>query len=401
MRKAKELAEAANRAKSEFLANMSHELRSPLNSLLVLSKMLADNFEGNLNAEQCKSAEIIHESGQGLLTIIDDLLDLAKVEAGHMPVHMSLASIESIMTSMDHMFTPVAKTGGIFLELRRDQDVPDFLWTDAQRLTQILRNLLSNACKFTLEDGYVRLKISLNMADNYVVFAVEDNGIGIEADKLELIFDNFQQADSSTSRQYGGTGLGLAISREMSQLLDGHIHVTSEAGKGSCFTLSVPVREEERALQAKPVAAVSAPSVVSQPAAVGPAPEPNPLALRRILVVDDDMRNTFAIGNMLEQNQFSVVLADNGQTALDKLAQDPDIALVLMDIQMPVMNGFDAMQKIRQQARFVHLPLIALTAAAMPEDEEKCLHAGANAYCPKPVQMDLLIEKMRFLLEDK
>lgn len=400
MREAKELAEAANRAKSEFLANMSHELRSPLNSLLVLSKMLADNREGNLTADQRKSAEIIHDSGQGLLTIINDLLDLAKVEAGHMPINMALSSIDSITTSMDNMFTPIANNGGINFEIQRDQEVPDFLFTDAQRLTQILRNLLSNACKFTLEKGVVRLKISLNTVDRQVTFAVEDDGIGIEANKLELIFESFQQADNSTSRQYGGTGLGLAISREMSHLLGGYIRVTSEAGKGSCFTLSVPLRDEDQQEVAETVSLGSDSSVVTSTEPLVDA-ENNPLALMRILVVDDDMRNTFAIGNILEHNQFSVVLADNGQTALDKLDQESDIALVLMDIQMPVMNGYEAMEKIRQQARFSDLPIIALTAAAMPEDEKKCLSAGANAYCPKPVEMEVLIEKMRFLLEDR
>src|ERR671938_228126 len=250
--KAEQLA-LSSKYKSEFLANMSHELRTPLNSLLILSNLLASNEEDNLNEKQIEFAETIHQSGSDLLSLINDILDLSKVEAGKMDIHPAHVGVGQVRDYVERTFRPVAEEKGLGFEISVSDDVPASVETDEQRLQQVLKNLLSNAFKFT-EQGGVTLRIErapndiafaseiLTKADNVIAFSVSDSGIGIPEDKLRLIFEAFQQADGTTSRKYGGTGLGLSISREIARLLGGEIHVASSVGVGSTFTLYLPAQ---------------------------------------------------------------------------------------------------------------------------------------------------------------
>jgi signal transduction histidine kinase len=247
--RAKVAAEKASEAKSQFLANMSHELRTPLNSLLILARLLADNAGGNLNAKQVQFAQTIYASGMDLLSLINDLLDLAKIEAGATTVlNIAPSRLEELREDLERAFRQVAQDKGLQFAIEIDPSAPPVIRTDMPRLKQVLKNLLANAFKFT-KQGRVALEIAPAEAKR-IAFSVVDTGIGIPADKQKLIFEAFQQADGATSRQYGGTGLGLSISRELTRLLGGEIRVASEPGKGSRFTLYLPLSDEVSALAA-------------------------------------------------------------------------------------------------------------------------------------------------------
>ncbi|UUZ87135.1 GAF domain-containing protein [Paenibacillus sp. P26] len=234
----------ASRYKSEFLANMSHEPRTPLNSLLILSQLMKENKEGNLTSKQVEYAETIYSSGSDLLKLIDDVLDLAKVEAGRMELHPERVCLQEIVEPLERAFSPIARTKNIEFKVLVRESVPAELFTDSTRLKQILKNLLSNAFKFT-HSGYILLEVGMvNYPEKAVAFSVEDTGIGIPSDKRRLVFEAFQQADGTTSRKYGGTGLGLSISRRLASLLGGTIELDSEEGKGSRFTLYLPLAQE-------------------------------------------------------------------------------------------------------------------------------------------------------------
>lgn len=249
---AKEEAEKANQMKSAFLANMSHELRTPLNSLLILSEMLLDNDDKNLNKDQIEDISTIHSSGKDLLALINDILDIAKVESGKMEFNAENIDISSMIVNMEGKFQPLAKKANIELNVIVDDDAPTAMYSDKKRIEQILRNILSNAIKFTDNEGRVSLKVYRPKAmeishdnalnpDKSIAFSVEDTGIGIDEDKLDMVFDAFQQADGSTSRKYGGTGLGLSITREFVKKLGGEVILESEKGKGSIFTVYLPI----------------------------------------------------------------------------------------------------------------------------------------------------------------
>ena len=393
------LAEEANRTKSEFLANMSHELRTPLNSLLILAKVLVNNEEHNLSKNQIDSAAVIHESGSYLLRLINDILDLSKVEAGRMDLYVDERSFINFAQSIERMFRPVAEKKGLTFEIDIRDDVPNVLRSDWGKVEQIIRNFVSNSLKFTAQGGVTvrvempRLEKVFMNADLSVTpcvgITVRDTGIGIPEDKLEQIFDAFRQVDGSTSRQYGGTGLGLSISRKFTNLIGGEIQVKSKKGQGSSFTLYLPLHFP------------SALERVEWLAKVDGYPEGQVKDARRvvafqdssrtILVADDDQRNLFAMKQVLESRVGQVLTANNGRQALDLLNEHPDIDLVFMDIMMPEMNGYEAMQAIREQIRFSKLPIVALTAKAMSGDREQCLEAGASDYLAKPVDEDKLL----------
>jgi PAS domain S-box-containing protein len=436
--------ENASRVKSEFLANMSHELRTPLNSMLILSQLLAENAAGNLTDRQVMYARTAHDAGKDLLALIDDILDLAKIEAGRVELDVVPYALAVLCEEMGSLVRPLADARQLDFTLALDPAVPQTLETDPHRLRQIIKNLLSNAIKFT-EQGSVRLEIAparagwpaghaqLDSAPQVIALAVQDSGIGIAPDKRALIFEAFRQADGSTARQYGGTGLGLAISSELTRLLGGALTVQSEPGAGSRFTLWLPsVHAGPRAparhapaedlplpgalprTGARQIPAEAEPAVLVQTgeiaeaagaagAAVTDAGRHEPadaadLAGRTVLLVDDDMRNLFALTGMLEQYGLVVVVAESGQEALDRLADHGGIELVLMDIMMPGMDGYEATRTIRADARHADLPVIALTAKAMTGDREKCLQAGANDYLSKPVEPDRLLGLLRVWL---
>jgi signal transduction histidine kinase/CheY-like chemotaxis protein/HAMP domain-containing protein len=573
--------------KSDFLSNMSHELRTPLNSMLLLAKLLAENPEGTLTPKQLEYARTVLSAGTDLLALIDEILDLSKIEAGKMEVEVAPVALAEVTEGLRATFSPMAEQRGLCADWVIDPAAPAAIATDRHRLEQILRNLLSNAFKFT-EQGGVTLRIGpaapetafqgdrLNEARGVVAFAVADTGIGIPSDKQALVWEAFQQQDASTTRRFGGTGLGLTISRELARLLGGEIQLRSEPGRGSTFTLYLPtvyaganpgparslfemprplpgaeapageqrpgavtflpptapeappvppslapvpetrwasaaappaetprragvvallvaetVRPElealltgnglqvegfasaEEALEALergrfgalvldpklpgdagfamldharasglleglPVIAYSAKRLTAQErkrlerdvteivpkSANAPArlaqtlervlrpgylaasgkltrgrvlaePGPDPLASRVVLVVDDDVRNIFALTSVLESHQMTVLYTENGPDGIRALQAHPEIDLVLMDIMMPGMDGYETIQRIRALPAFQTLPIIALTAKAMKGDREKCLSAGASDYVAKPVDADKLLAVMR------
>ncbi|MET9833910.1 HAMP domain-containing protein [Streptomyces sp. NPDC006385] len=465
------------RYKSEFLANMSHELRTPLNSLLILAKLLADNAEGNLSPKQVEFAETIHGAGSDLLQLINDILDLSKVEAGKMDVSPTRIALVQLVDYVEATFRPLTAEKGLDLSVRVSPELPATLHTDEQRLLQVLRNLLSNAVKFT-DSGSVELVIrpagmdvpqkireqlleagSLTEADApLIAFSVTDTGIGIAASKMRVIFEAFKQADGTTSRKYGGTGLGLSISREIAQLLGGEIHAQSEPGRGSTFTLYLPLHPSELpphgyqqqlpALDAGDLVASAADLAelseveIETPAEVRsyretqngaaalfrrrrraateleqrPAPEQwsaaeqdvAPQSLRgirfggeKVLIVDDDIRNVFALTSVLEQHGLSVLYAENGREGIEVLEQHDDVAVVLMDIMMPEMDGYATTTAIRRMPQFAGLPIIALTAKAMKGDREKAIESGASDYVTKPVDPDHLLAVMDQWMRDQ
>ena len=393
----------ASRYKSEFLANMSHELRTPLNSLLILAKVLSENKESRLSVREVEYAKTIHASGTDLLSLINELLDLSKVEAGKMSVEPGDVPLAEVREFVERTFRHVAEQKGLGFEVSLDAGLPASLRTDAQRLQQVLKNLLANAFKFT-GSGRVALRVfpvdprqrdfdseALRRADTVLGFSVVDSGIGIPQDKLKRIFEPFEQADSATSRKYGGTGLGLSISLALTRLLGGELRVESQPGQGSTFTLYLP----QQFAGQDTGASYRVPEPPAPQPAAAPVERDASLAGRKVLLVDDDIRHIFALTSALESRGLRVLQAENGKVGLEALRAHPDVAAVVMDMMMPRLDGYEAMRSIRQEPRFATLPLIALTAQALQEDRDKCLAAGATDYLPKPVDTDKLLGLLR------
>ncbi|HEY2796205.1 MAG TPA: ATP-binding protein, partial [Micromonosporaceae bacterium] len=402
---------AASQYKSEFLANMSHELRTPLNSLLLLSRMLGENPDANLTSKQIDFARTIHSAGSDLLALIDDILDLSKIEAGRMDVQLAEIGFDEVRAYVQKAFAPQAEDKGLLFGVELGAALPSVMTTDPQRLQQILRNLLANAVKFTAA-GAVTLRIERagDERDTGVAFRVTDTGIGIADDKLALVFEAFHQADGTTSRRYGGTGLGLSISLELARLLGGAISVESAPGRGSTFTFTAP-RDLGGA------AGIGYPAPLAVPAPAG-APELEgllpPVILRSstrtdasahtvdvsgldgitVLIVDDDVRNVFALTSALEMHGMEVLYADNGTDGVRLLTESPSVDIVLMDAMMPEQDGYETTRAIRRNPTFAGLPVVFLTAKAMPGDRESALAAGASDYITKPVDLDELLGMM-------
>ncbi len=428
--KARQLA-LVSRYKSEFLANMSHELRTPLNSMLILSRLLGENKGDRLDAQQVEYARTIHAAGRDLLELIGQILDLSKIEAGKMEVHRRPFPQAELRAYLERHFAPVAQQRGVDFEVTIHPEVPPRLTTDSHRLEQILRNLLSNAFKFT-DTGKVSVEVSrvrdvsqftvqaVRSAPAAVRFDVRDSGIGISPEKQQLIFEAFQQADASTSRTYGGTGLGLTISRELARLLGGEIRLQSSPGEGSTFSLVLPLTEgdlhpatagegwgvfetshaRDGAQQAEPE-----PPAISEPPGGNVAMEDvrrarpesangrgrfEGLSGRTVLVVDDDVRNLFAVTSLLEDVGMRVLPASGAEEAFSLLRGEEDVDVVLMDVMMPGVDGYEATRRLRATPGLERLPVIALTAKAMPGDREKCLEAGCTDFVTKPVDGERL-----------
>ncbi|SKA32284.1 two-component system, chemotaxis family, sensor kinase CheA [Chitinophaga eiseniae] len=528
--KAAEL-EANSRYKSEFLANMSHELRTPLNSVLILAKMLEENKEGNLLPRQVEYAAIMHKSGSDLLRLINDILDLSKIEAGKVELSPEPVRIAAVIEDLDNLFGVVAQEKQIQYTTEMAVNVPAVITTDKMRLEQVIRNLLSNAFKFTPAGGRICLSWYVR-PENALCISVMDTGPGIPAEKQQLIFDAFHQGDGATTRKYGGTGLGLSISRELMLLLKGAIHLENSSPQGSTFTVILPLNteplrlrddaapalydatirtpvgqkggrrrlpapgpriliigtdiqtenkldiscdmatdtamaagllamgkydcivldlgrhpEESKASLAslrkmntvtsvpvivyidQDISAVEEQQIRKQVAAIirktpfatdrladelehllnngrHPArahPSPghlpqNILAGKQVLLVDDDMRNVFSMSALLEEQGVCVLSAADGREALAVLARHHQVDLVLMDMMMPEMDGFEAIRHIRSERRFMQLPVIAITAKAMPGDRQQCLDAGASDYIAKPVDSIKLLSLLHVWL---
>ena len=406
--KAAELA-LASRYKSEFLANMSHELRTPLNSILIFSQQLAENTADNLTEKQVEFSRHINSSGSDLLHLINDILDLSKIESGTVTAEINEIPFFGLRDAIDSNFQHVAEAKHLPLHLHFADDLPRAMDSDPKRLQRILNNLVSNAVKFTAQ-GQVEVRVRfatqgwspehpvLGKATQVISFAVEDTGIGIAPEQQQLIFEAFRQADAGTSRKYGGTGLGLAISRELAALLGGEITLASVHGQGSTFTLFLPLH------YSGPDAVRPAPATVpfaarETPLKLNGTPHPHApdqfLRGRTVLVVDDDARNVFGLTSRLENEAMNVMSATNGRDAIDRIQETPDLSIVLMDVMMPDMDGYETMREIRRVAELRTLPILALTARAMNGDREKCLAAGASDYIAKPVNADQLLSLMR------
>ncbi|MBO9707299.1 MAG: response regulator [Caulobacter sp.] len=397
--KAREL-EQASQYKSDFLANMSHELRTPLNSLLILSKLLSDNPGGNLTAEQVRFAQTIESSGNDLLTLINDILDLSKIEAGHVEVRPEAVPLQRLTRDLRQLFEPVARERGLDFEIQIAEGCPAVIETDRQRLEQVLKNLLSNAFKFT-QTGGVRLKIALYGHDD-IAFAVTDTGIGIAREQQESIFEAFRQADGTISRKYGGTGLGLSISRELSRLLGGKIGLESVPGQGSTFTVTVPQAYDAARVAPRELSMAEPSAAAPASPAQRPAPLPRAVdddrdnlagARRVLLVIEDD--DTFAsiVRDLSREMGFQCLVAGTAEEAL-KLARQFKPSAVVLDVGLPDESGLMVLDRLKRDDATRHIPIHVISAT---DHSQTALSLGAIGYRVKPVKREELAEVLSTL----
>ncbi|HEV7868353.1 MAG TPA: response regulator, partial [Chthoniobacteraceae bacterium] len=410
--KARQLA-LTSKYKSEFLANMSHELRTPLNSLLILADQLASNTDGNLTSRQVEFSKTIYGSGKDLLRLINDILDLSKIESGTVSVDISACPFQELLDGLERTFRPVADRKDLELSIHVDPALPLMFETDPQRLDQVLKNLLSNAFKFT-ERGGVTVRVGyatrgwseehhgLNRAPTVLAFAVTDTGIGIAGEKQQSIFEAFQQADGSTSRKYGGTGLGLAISREIARLLGGEIRLTSVPEKGSTFTLYLP--QSFIPPQRFPSASPYEPRLAGKPEGAATAEPVMPvrqtlssmLADDRdniqpgdqvVLIVEDDAHFAEFERELVREKGFKALVASHGSQAL-ALAREYHPEGILLDISLADLNGWHVLERLKDDLTTRHIPVFVVSA---DEEPENALRHGALAFIRKPVSQDALI----------
>jgi HAMP domain-containing protein/CheY-like chemotaxis protein/signal transduction histidine kinase len=427
----------SSKYKSEFLANMSHELRTPLNSLLILAQQLGDNPEGNLSSKQVEFAKTIHGSGSDLLTLINDILDLSKIESGTVTLDVSEYRFANLRSYVDRTFRHMAEAKHLGFTVDLGENLPTSLMTDVTRLQQVLKNLLSNAFKFT-NHGQVSLVIgmvttgwssdhpNLAHADAVLSFAVSDTGVGIASDKLQLIFEAFQQADGSTARKYGGTGLGLSISRELARLLGGEIRVESVVGSGSTFTLFLPYNrsgfvyyETSRQQPQRPPALPQPPKVIySAPAEAEAAPvgyaeaeEPYGTTLDdrnittpgdpSVLIIEDDERFAKIVLDFAREKNFKGIVTHQGDSALS-LARDYLPSAILLDLDLPGIDGFTVLDRLKRDPSTRHIPVHVMSSS---RERERALRCGAISYLNKPVSKEALNEEFtriqRFLMGGK
>ncbi len=391
LRRTNEELERATKLKDEFLANMSHELRTPLNAILGLTEVLGDGTYGQVNDRQQRSLQTIERNGQHLLELINDVLNLAKIEAGQMVFNAIAVDLKQVCQSSVVLIRQQAKKKQIDIHLDLPGRSP-IIKADQLRLRQALLNLLGNAIKFTPTDGEISLRLELNPAENQVSIHVRDNGIGIAEDKLDQLFQPFVQLDSSLTRRFTGTGLGLALVKQIAKLHDGSVSVSSRLGVGSEFSIHLPWSPPQtpQATKNEPALTPSEPTATVHTVA-GNGDRP------LVLIADDDDDNIETIWDYLEGKGYRLLRAVNGREAVElNSSERPD--LILMDIQMPELNGLDAIQLIREKFSTEQLPIIALTALAMETDHQRCLDAGANLYLAKPFRLKALIEHMQNLL---
>jgi signal transduction histidine kinase/DNA-binding response OmpR family regulator/CHASE3 domain sensor protein len=400
--KAKELA-LASKYKSEFLANMSHELRTPLNSLLLLSQDLSSNKDGNLTSHQVESAKIIHSSGSDLLNLINEILDLSKIESGRMDVHASRVHLSDIAAGIRSSFEHVAAQKGLSLDVVIHKDSPSEIITDRKRIEQVLRNLLSNAIKFT-EQGNIKVtfgrpgpETDLSLiglsADNCLYIRVQDTGIGIAPKHQKMIFEAFQQADSGTARKYGGTGLGLSISRQFMRLLGGELQVESEVGKGSSFTVYLPVEKMDAAKNMRTIKNLNTKSRISgnpQTMSVQIKDDRENLKSddRLVIIIEDDPKFAGLLVEKCNEKGFKCLAAGNGKAGLELAAKHLPHA-ILLDLYLPDMDGFTVLSELKEDTQTRHIPVHIIS---VEERATEALRSGAVGHAVKPVNQENLEE---------
>ena len=398
----------ANKTKSEFLANMSHELRTPLNSLLILARLLMENEEGNLTAEQVQSAQIIYSGGQDLLNLINEILDLSKIEAGRMEFHIAPVRLTDMVQAMQAQFNHVAAAKNITLSTHIAPDLPPTIHTDQQRVEQILKNLLANACKFTdsgavilalfRPDGPVTTATGKLQPDQAIAISVTDTGIGITPEQQQIIFEGFHQADGSTSRKYGGTGLGLTISRELAIRLGGHIGLESTPGRGSCFTLYLPLVGQA----IEPTTVPSLPPISEQPRPKQPT---GPLVLpsavppsqtlpddryqlddrhKRLLIIEDDDRFAKIVYDYAHKRGLHCLIANDGETGLQLVAnRQPDA--IILDLKLPGISGWEVLDRLKSNPDTRHIPVHIIS---INDEDQNAYKMGAMGFISKPVSIE-------------
>ncbi|MHC0063877.1 response regulator [Nostoc sp. UIC 10890] len=418
--KAEQLA-LSSKYKSEFLANMSHELRTPLNSLLILARLLADNSLNNLTDKQVEYSRTIYSAGNDLLELINDILDLAKIESGTMLLDIEQIALVDLQTSLEQTFRQLAHNKELSFTIELDEKLPPTIYNDSKRLQQVLKNLLANAFKFT-EQGGVKLQISMadeaaQVDNSMIAFAVSDTGIGIPAEKQKIIFEAFQQADGTTSRKYGGTGLGLSISRELAQLLGGRIELISQPGQGSTFTLYLPRRQEKNAKNTlttpppEPTTSISTASTIKEVPMVEksspkldtsasakvlttlPSEIPDDREIiqpgdRVLLIIEDDDKFARILLDMSREQGFKTIVALHSKQGL-ALAEQFKPNAIMLDIHMPEMDGWTVLDRLKHKPDTRHIPVHILS---VDERQQRGLHLGAITYLQKPVSPEALTQ---------
>jgi len=383
----------AVQTKDEFLASMSHELRTPLTAILGITEALQEHIYGVMNEKQIRSLTIIEESGRHLLSLINDILDLSKIEAGKLELDIQPCSVEAVCRVSLHLIQPVAQKKRLQVILSIDETIITIV-ADERRLKQILVNLLNNAVKFTPEGGTIRLNVKGDFQQHLIQFIVEDTGIGIAKENLAKLFKPFMQLDGRLSRRYGGVGLGLSLVYRLTEMHGGSIAVTSTMGQGSCFTISLPWYELTKEMLK---ISKNLPRDVATPnLAILLKKKSSSVPL--LLLAEDNESNIETLSNYLIANGYRLIIARNGAEAVEQ-AQELHPDLILMDIQMPVLDGLEAIRRLRIHPQLIKIPIIALTALVMLGDRERCLEAGANDYLSKPVSLRRLIETIEHHLD--
>ena len=357
---------------------MSHELRTPLNAILGMSEVLSLAVYGPLTAEQQNAVNHIEESGRHLLNLINDILDISKIEAGKVELEFSTVAIGDVCQASLRLVKQQALHKNIKADLTLDDAIQIF-WADERRLKQMLVNLLNNAVKFTPAGGAVGLSVSYDQAQESIHFTVWDTGIGISPENLSRLFQPFVQIDSSLSRHHEGTGLGLSLVARLAELHGGGVSVESEVGQGSRFTVSLPAQSQPLSQN---LASSGAQAIVAPPMAAKGTP--------LILLAEDNEANIITVRDFLQASGYRVIVGRNGHEAIARASEDHP-QLILMDIQLPALDGLEAIRRLRADPATISTPIIALTALAMPGDRERCLAAGANEYMSKPVSLSKLL----------